>query len=312
MRALVALLLVGAWTTAAHADDVGVVVTGDPTMQPQLAAQIEGWLRQHGNNLVASPLPADAVNTLIDCFVIEDASCARGVVEKRAKTPTLVFARVDVSDNASSGMRDATVTAYWFDKGHDPVAERRTCEHCTDETLRTTTDGLMAALAGAQRDLGGRLAVSASPAGAMVLVDGKPAGAAPIDVPLPAGEHRLTCQHPGRRDDVRTVTIKKGETTPVAVTLDVARSRSQVPYYVIGGGGALLLTGIVLYATSEEDTGEKFEYRDTKPLGIGLSLAGLAVAGVGTYLLLEHEHTDSAPTVAVLPGGAYVGWSKAF
>jgi hypothetical protein len=311
MRALVALLLVTAWTTAAHADDVGVVVTGDPTMQPQLAAQLEGWLRQHGGNLVASPLPPDAVNSLIDCFVIEDSSCARGVVEKRAKTQTLVFARVDVSDNAASGMRDITLTAYWFDKGHDPVAERRTCEHCTDETLRTTTDGLMSALAGAQSDLG-RLAVSASPAGAMVIVDGKPAGAAPIDVPLPAGEHRLTCQHPGHRDDVRTVTIKKGETTPVAVTLDVARSRSKLPYLVLGGGGALLLTGIVLYATSEEDTGTKFEYRDTKPVGIGVSVAGLAVAGVGTYLLLKRGPADAAPTVAVLPGGAYISWSRAF
>ena len=311
MRALVALLLVTAWTTAARAGDVGVVVTGDPTMQPQLAAQLEGWLRQHGGNLVASPLPPDAVNTLIDCFVIEDPSCARGIVEKRAKTQTLVFARVDVSDNAASGMRDITLTAYWFDKGHDPVAERRTCEHCTDEKLRSTADGLMAALAGAQRDLG-RLAVAASPAGTLVIVDGKPTGVAPIDVPLAAGEHHVTCRHPGHRDDVRTVTIKKGETTPVAVTLDPARSRSTLPYLVIAGGGALLLTGIVLYATSEEDTGEKFEYRDTKPLGIGVSLAGLAVTGVGAYLLLQRGPADSAPTVAVLPGGAYVGWSRAF
>lgn len=311
-RALLVLLVLALATATAAAGNVGVVVTGDPTMQPQLAAQVESWLRQHGHELVPSPLPPEAVNTLIDCFVIEDSSCARGLVERRAKTPTLLFARVDVTDNAASGMRDVMVTAYWFDKGHDPVAERRTCEHCTDEMLRTTTDALMSALAGAQSDQG-RLTVTATPVGATVLVDGKPAGAAPVDLPLPPGAHRITCRHPGHRDVERTVTVASGETTPVTVELTpAAPPRSRMPYLVIAGGGALVLTGVVLYATSETDTGEKFEYRDTRPLGLGVGVVGLAVAGVGAYLLLRHTPADSAPTVAVLPGGATVGWAGAF
>lgn len=311
MRAALVLLLT-AWTSVAQAGGVGVVVTGDATLQPQLTAQLEGWLRQHGHELVASPLPPDAVNSLIDCFVIEDPACARGVVEKRAKTTTVVFARVDVSDNATSGMRDVTITAYWFDKGHEPIAERRSCEHCTDEMVRTETDGLMMALAGNQRDAG-RLAVTAAPAGATVLVDGKVVGAAPVEVPLAAGDHQVTCRHAGHRDDLRTVTIKVGETTPLAVVLvSAAAPRSKLPYYVIGAGGALLLTGLVLYATSEEDTGATFEYRDTKPLGIGVSLVGLAVGGLGGYLWFKRAPAESAPALALTRGGAYVGWSRAF
>jgi len=85
MRALLALLLMLSTTAAYAGGDIGVVVTGEATMQPQLAAQLEGWLRQHGHQLIASPLPPEAVNTLIDCFVIEDENCARGVIDKRAQ-----------------------------------------------------------------------------------------------------------------------------------------------------------------------------------------------------------------------------------
>ena len=63
--------------------DVGVVVTGDNTMQPQLLALVEGWLRAHGHQVVASPLPPEATNKLIDCFVIEDTNCARKILTCR-------------------------------------------------------------------------------------------------------------------------------------------------------------------------------------------------------------------------------------
>src|SRR5512139_2546500 len=145
MRAFALLLFVLASSPAiAGTGDVGVVVVGEVTMQPQLAAQLEGWLRQHGHQLVPAPLPPDAINTLTDCFVIEDEGCARKVIEKRSKTQAVVFARIDLK--ADSADKTVTLTAYWFDKGHDPIAERRFCERCTDVTLRSTADELMAAL----------------------------------------------------------------------------------------------------------------------------------------------------------------------
>src|ERR1051325_10732280 len=107
MRTVITLALLIALGSPALADgDVGVIVTGEGSMQPQLAAEIEGWLSQHGHTLVPSPLPPEAITALIDCFVIEDEGCARGIVEKRAKATSLLFARLDTKSNASNGTRD--------------------------------------------------------------------------------------------------------------------------------------------------------------------------------------------------------------
>src|ERR1041384_4730709 len=96
---LTAVLLVSgiagflALATPAHAAEVGVVVTGESYMQPQLAAQIEAWLSQHGHTLVRAALAADAINALNDCFVLGDQACARGVVDKLARSPRVLSAR---------------------------------------------------------------------------------------------------------------------------------------------------------------------------------------------------------------------------
>jgi hypothetical protein len=290
-----------------------VVVTGDPTMQPQLLAMVEGWLRAHGHQLVASPLPPEATNKLIDCFVIEDTSCARKVVETQAKTATVVFARVEVADNAQTSMRDVTITAYWFERGSDPVAEKRSCDKCTDTALHETGDALMSALAGSSRKTVGQIKLTSRPDGAHVTIDGRPSGVTPLDIVLAPGEHQLVLGADGRSDTTRSVTVVQGTNPPMEVVLGwPGGARSKLPLAIIGGGAALLVTGVILFATSETDTGEKFEYRDTKPLGIGLMAGGLAVAGVGAYLWFVKKPTDSAPTVAILPTGAYIGWGKAF
>jgi hypothetical protein len=317
MRTLLALLVM-LWATAAHAGgNVGVVVTGEPAMQPQLAAQLEGWLRQHGHKLIDAPLPPDAVNTLIDCFVIEDEGCARGVVDKRARSATVVFARIEVADSASSGMRDITVTAYWFDKGRDLVAERRFCARCTEQTLRNTADEVMSALAGAgQKDVG-HLKLSTIPSGARVMIDGQPVGATPLEYSLAPGEHAVTITRDHHEDTARQVTIRKGETSPLEVTLTPVDKPGPrvVPVAMMAGGAAVLVTGILVYRLAEPDTGTTPEFHDDRnhALGIGIGVAGLAVAGVGAYMFFtKGGKSDSAPSVAVLPGGAYVGWTRSF
>lgn len=145
MRALFVALLLASIAGPARADDVGVVVTGEETVQPQLAAGIESWLRDHGRTVVPSPLVPEATNKLIDCFVIEDLGCARLVIEGQSKAPMVVFARVDVSPR-QDGTRDFTLVGYWLAKGHEPVAERRTCSRCTEEGMRDTLGTLLAAL----------------------------------------------------------------------------------------------------------------------------------------------------------------------
>src|SRR5690348_14049470 len=89
------VVLALAIATPAHADNVGVVVTGEATLQPQVASELEVWLHTRGRNVAPAALEPSAINTLIDCFVLEDLSCARGLIDKRSKAPAIVFARVD-------------------------------------------------------------------------------------------------------------------------------------------------------------------------------------------------------------------------
>ncbi|HUJ58128.1 MAG TPA: hypothetical protein VLX92_06540 [Kofleriaceae bacterium] len=145
MRTLIIAAILAS-AVPARAQDVGVVVTGEATLQPGLAAALETWLREHGHRLESSPLEPDATNTLIDCFVLEDLNCARGVIDRRAKSQAVVFARVEVTQTADGG-RDITIIGYWLEKGHDAIAERRTCSKCAGDKLDTTTDDLMTALA---------------------------------------------------------------------------------------------------------------------------------------------------------------------
>src|SRR5712671_156229 len=116
---------------------VGVVVTGDPVMGVRVAAHIEGWLQKHGHKLVDSPMPADAINTVLNCIVTDDQKCMRDVVDARSKAPTLVFTRVEHTDHKS---KDVTFTVYWFDKGHEPISERRVCEDCQEDRWQSVAN----------------------------------------------------------------------------------------------------------------------------------------------------------------------------
>jgi hypothetical protein len=129
----------------AHADKVGIVVTGEARLQPQLTSQLERWLHDRGHTVVPGALEPDAINTLVDCFVLEDLGCARGVVSARASANSVVYARVDQTTNAD-GTLEVSVTGYWFQKEHEAIAERRVCSACTDEKMFATVDELMHAL----------------------------------------------------------------------------------------------------------------------------------------------------------------------
>ncbi len=309
---LLSVLLVALATRTAAADgEVGVVVIGDKTMQPQVLALVEGWLRSNGHHVVAAPLTPEATNKVVDCFVIEDTSCARKVVETQAKAQTVVFARTEVANNPATSMRDITITAYWFERGTDPVAEKRSCDRCTDTALRETGDALMSALAGPNRKVVGQLPLSSRPAGAQVTIDGRAAGVTPQEVVLAAGAHEVVVRADGL-ETRRTVTIVQGVNQPLELVLAPPTSRSKLPLALIGGGGAFALTGVILFATSETDTGEKPEYRDTRALGVGFMLGGLAIAGAGAYLWFAKKPADSAPAIALSPHGAYIGWGTAF
>jgi hypothetical protein len=311
--ALLAAALLSLAAVPARADGtVGVVVSGEGNMQPVLVAQLETWLRSHGHDLVSAPLPPEAISALIDCFVIEDQSCARKVVEKRAKSEAVVFAQASMASGAGAD-RTVTLTANWIAKGKDPLTERRSCERCTDAAMRATADELMAALAGASST---HLKLTSSPAGARVSLDGKPVGETPLERNLSLGDHKLVLELPGRPAETRKVTAKKGE----PLTLDVAFAPeppkpNRLPAYLTLAGAVVLgAAGGYLIKIDEDVPNNTTDptYRDTAPAGVALAAAGGVALGVGVYLLVRKPSRRAAPAVSLVPGGGVLGWAGRF
>lgn len=313
---LLAMVLICWFSPATAANDVGVVVVGEATLLPEVSARMEEWLRNRGDQLIASALPPDAVNAMVDCFVLDDESCARSVVEKRAKAQSIVYARIDASpigEEASPGARDVEVVAYWFEKGRDPVAEKRYCEQCTASTLGALTDDVLAALVRSRRVGVGRLELSSRPAHARVMLDGRLIGVTPLSYELSPGTHTVALSRDRHEVATRKVAIRGGETTELHVPLVPAgsgRSRA-LPIIVLAGGVTAAVAGGVLLAIDEDASPTApLEIRNTAPAGVALLTGGAALVATGAYLWLRGN--DAGPTVAASADGVALGWFARF
>jgi hypothetical protein len=298
---------------AAHAEQVGVVVTGEPTMQPALVKQIEGWLKKHGHTLVAVPLPSDAINTLVDCFVIEDEGCARGVIDKRGRAKVIIYARVDVQAGGDID-KTVTVSAYWFEKGAKPIPQRKFCERCGEAALRSTVDGLMTAMMKSVPSTTGKLKLTSNPAGAICLIDGQPAGPTPLDKDVAPGPHEITITRERHETETRFVTVKAGETTTLDVALVATKGQGRtLPVVTMGVGAALAVTGLVMVLIDQDKGADQpLEIRNTGPTGVGLGIAGIAVAAGGFVWFKMTGKRSSQPTASVTRESAYIGWAGRF
>lgn len=320
MRALlVCLMLFGSAAMVraqarAGGEDVGVVVAGEASMQPLVTAHIQGWLERNGHRVAGAPMPPDAISSLIDCFAVQDEPCARKVVEERATATSVVFARIDLDPEASE--RSATMVAYWLERaGGEPVAQKGYCERCSDRVLETSTDKLITALAQASKKQPGLLKLTTSPAGARVHVGGELVGETPLERHVAPGSYKVALRLDGHAVEARDVTVRAGETTALDVPLAPEGGpgrggRGWLPPALVVGGAALVVTGVVLFVTSDTDDGTKYEYISTRPPGIALGVAGLAAAGIGAYLWTRKR--ASAPIVAITPGAVHLGWSRRF
>lgn len=306
---------------AAADKPVGILVTGQYLRGPT-QAQAQKWLHSQGKRVVTTAMPSDAVKTLLDCFVLDDPKCTRGVVEARATTETLITIRVDV---ASKKQREIRLTVDWFVKGHSPVSARRTCDRCTEAVLRSTIDTLLADLAKTAPGFMGMLEVTSDPPGITVLLDNATIGVTPLERNVPVGEHTVQLVRDGRTGEARSVTVAAGAPTKLALEAPLAatpigtvpeggsqgRRSRLVPGLLIGVGVAAIGTGIALYLLDEDPTGQGRTYRDTEKLGIGVAAGGGALLLTGAIILVVTK-SSSTPTVSMMPGGATVGWAGRF
>jgi len=302
---------------AASAGDVGVIVTGEGSMQPQLAAQIEGWLSQHGHKLVPSPLPPEAISLLVDCFLMEDKKCARSIIEQKSTSTNIVYAHFETKNNSSNGARDVTVTAYWFDKSHNATSLTKVCQRCTDQSLRTTADDLMKKLLGGG-DVG-HVKFKSTPPGARITIDGQAVGVTPLDWDLPPGKHTVQMDKAGLQTQTGELVIVSNKTALFGMKLVAPGSDDQddqpssiLPISLLGVGGAALVVGGVLIATNGPDPNQRY-YRSPSPLGTGLAVGGVIAGGIGAYLLwFRAPKADSTPVATFTSDTAYIGWAGRF
>ncbi len=326
MRVLIVLLAllvpVGPGIASAKSLGVGVLVTGDVLKAPT-QSQAEKWLRSRSARVVANPLPADAVNTLLNCFVLDDPKCMRSVIDARSTTDILVSIRIDV---AGKKQREVRLTIDWFVKGRSPVSSRRNCDKCSETALRKTLDKMLEDLAKTVPGFMGRLEVSSDAPGITVLLDGVTVGVTPLALEVPVGDHKVQLARDGRTGEEKAITILADRPTevelappaapvPVATVATTGREAGRpsrlVPGLLIGLGVAGIGAGTALYVTSEEPTGQAPTYRDTKNLGIGLAAGGGALVLTGVIIVLA-TGSSSAPTIAMTPSGATFGWAGSF
>lgn len=306
MRTLLLIVTLVLLARTARADSAGVVVAGEPTKQAPVTAQVRSWLGHNGYTVVATPLDRDGQKTVLDCFVLEDVSCARAAFEKRSRAPNLVFARVELS-----GDRGLAITAYWLVKGRDVVAEKRFCKQCDDTALQQTIEELLTFLVHSGND--GRLEIHSKPEGVPVSLDGVDLGVTPIARDVAVGVHKIELKRGADTVGTKTVTIDRGATA--SVTLHVSeppRARSRlVPELLIGGGGAAIIIGTVfLYYGSKGGPDAPLVYPYATGEGIVFGVAGAAAIVGGALLWRRDSH--AGPTAMLGRNGTTIGWAGTF
>lgn len=324
MRALILLLALLVPGVAAADKSVGLLVTGDVLKGPT-QTEAEEWFKDHNQAVNTNALPKNAIKTLLDCFVIDDAKCSSGLVDARATTDSFVSIRIDV---VSKKDKDVRLSMDWFVKGRAPVSARRTCEDCTEAILRTTIDAMLLDLAKTSPGFMGRIKVTSAEAGIGVLVDNETVGVTPLERDITAGAHKARLIKDGRMGPEKAIKVDAGATAEIAlepppaggIVLDrpqgpegpTHHSRT-LPYTMIGLGGAAVAAGAIMaFVLHKEPTVDQYQTRDWKTAGYITAGAGAVVAITGVIIILatpNHEGPTVSPTAG---GGATIGWIGSF
>jgi hypothetical protein len=325
LRALLVILaiVISSPDLAAADKSVGLLVTGDYLKGPT-QDQAEKWLRAQNQKVVTTAMPKDAVKTLLDCFVLDDPKCSKGIVDARATTDSFISIRIDI---VSKKDRDIRLTMDWFVKGRNPVTGRRTCEECTESVLRTTVDAMLLDLAKSSPGFIGRLKVTSTPAGITVLVDNETIGVTPIERDIKAGVHKVRLVRDGRMGPEKDVKVEAGAFAEITlepppeggIIVDPppppppSRPSRAVPIAMIVVGGVAVAAGAGMYFVVEykQADGGFSRYNFKKP-GMITAGAGGVVAVTGLVWILATKRS-SGPTVGMAAfGDATIGWTGRF
>lgn len=311
-------------SSVARADsDVAVVVSGPEGIATHTRDVVETWFASNKLTINKSPLPKDALKTLLNCFVLADMSCARGVVEARAKASNIIGITEQVSGKKDK--RSVQLGAYWIAKEHEVVSVQRTCDACTDEVLEKMLISMLGDLAELAPTMAGTIHVTSTPSGLKATIDGETDAKlkTPFDQKLSFGTHMISVMRDGRVVAQKKVDITPGADLDVPIevreepkpkqTIKIVERRSSraVPVVLLTVGVAACVTGGVLYKYGGP-TGDAYTYRNMRPAALATGISGGVAVVVGTVWLLRGGSKTSHPEVSITPTETTVGWARTF
>lgn len=285
------------------------------------ATRVAGW------QLPTKPLSKKEAAGLLHCLDPgEPWGCIPGTIDAQGIHHALVVAAEKRQSDDGSPMVVLTAKLI-VTRPHALVVHQRFCEHCTDDKLTQASTELAQQLVQELAVRMGRtvLDVKSMPAGARITLDGEPVGATNMTFNTYPGSHVVIIEKAGYLTQTIPIQAEEGKTAEVSVTLHESGNDQRItidkpqpqpsrtiPLALIGTGGAAVVTaGILVYLGHQDGPNDKYVHTHATTLGIVTGLAGVAAIGAGVYLWW-HGSSASAPTVAALPRGAIVGWTRSF
>jgi hypothetical protein len=176
--------------------------------------------------------------------------------------------------------------------------------------------------------------VSTDPPGATIELDGKAVGTAPLDLDVLPGDHVFRAKLAGRADAQVTSSVSRqsgGDAQIVALSLPTGPVEAvhedtggPGPYRIwkwaaTGGAVAAVASGIWLIAIDGDQTGcppgpgQCPDFYSTMAGGVTLTLTGVALGGLATWMFLsDHPRESSAVAAQPVAGGAVLYFRKTF
>jgi hypothetical protein len=133
----------------------------------------------------------------------------------------------------------------------------------------------------------------------------------------PADDHTMPA-YDDRKTPAVAVFVGSSLAIGAGVTLYLRASRSigVTTAAVLGTGIAALLSGAMLYATDEDlypgPGWKRPTYRNTAAGGLIIGSAGIALTGVGIWLLMREHRDTFIPIASIGPDRGFIGWSGSF
>lgn len=285
------------------------------------ATRVAGW------QLPTKPLSKKESASLLHCLDPgEPWACIPGTIDAQGIHHALVIAAEKRQSDDGSPMVVLTAKLI-VTRPHALVIHQRFCEHCTDDKLAQASAELTQQLVQELAVRMGRtvLEVKSMPAGARITLDGEPVGATNMTFNTYPGSHVVIVEKAGYLTQTIPIQAEEGKTAEVSVTLhesDTGQTHTTdkppgrpsriVPLALIGAGGAAVVTaGVLVYLGQQDGPEDKYKHTRATTLGIVTGLAGAAAIGAGIYLWWRGP-AASAPTVAAVPHGAIIGWTRSF